>query len=153
MSIDNRLDNFISEKLSQFNFPHPSASLFGDLNVEIKADINNTFIENNIQNPLVFYSQLHSGWIVIASNGIIINSNNQIQSINFDKILSIQSDRNERLNKNNPNSTLTYELNNWIIKDKDNNEYLISIHSGLVWSSFYHLLQKILREKGYWKID
>lgn len=153
MSTDNQLENIIFEKLIQFNFPYPSASLFKDLNDEAKADLDNVFIENNIQDPLVFYSQVHNGWIVISYNGIVINRDNQIQFINFDKISSINSDRNERLAKNNLNTTLTFEPNNWIIKDKYNNEYLISIHNGLVWSSFYHLVQKILREKGYWKID
>jgi hypothetical protein len=143
--------NIISQKLNEFDFPYPTASLYKDLCFDKKRSIDNILQTLNIDNPIVFYSLINGDWLVITSSKVVIQNDRLTKIIGFDEIIRIKSDRNERFNESKSSLALAFDLRNWIIVDKNNDEYLISIEKGKIWGSFFHLMQKILRHKGYWE--
>ena len=43
-----------------------------------------------------------------------------------------------------------FELTTWIIGFRDGTSIEIKLEKGKAYYSFYHILQKLLRTKGYW---
>lgn len=146
---DLKLLEIVKEKLSAYNFPYSNASMFMDLKIERRHELLSIIDKYSIGVPLVFYSQTSGGWIIIGTNSLVINNWNEINILNFENIRNVRSDPKEKEIKINSNESFKFELSNWIIEDSSGKSYLISIDKGEIWNSFYHVLVKIVKTKGY----
>ncbi len=148
MTSNNAMQDILREKLSAYDFPYDTASLFADLSNQMQTELNLIISNYHIGEPLVYYSQTTEGWVLLTSNAILINECTKVHIVSFESFVSINSDPDERLAFD---TTYKFELSNWVVKDKFDNAYLISIDKGKIYYSFYHVLIKILRTQGYLK--
>jgi len=146
--LNSRLRNILIEKSKEYKFPLHSARLYSQLTETEKVKVN--FITDNIgtEKAELIYNPENASQVIITLNHLITKEN----KIHLSQIINLRTNEYEQKDVKEKFDRMVYkfELTKWVIGLRNGSSIEIELKKGRAYYSFYHILQKLLRAKGYW---